>query len=279
MARGLFPKALGPGRSPAREPAYCRGGELAACWWRWAWASGHADRPQPWVSSSFWPDLAPGPGGGPHAPEPPERCPPGGRQAGTWRCDQVHLAQPRGLPVPLRACRRPVSGAGVVGVAGRPWCHSDVSRQSGGWGWWRWIGPHRRSPVVSLHSALTQLCSPPSRQRAACTAHVVSFSRVRAVPAPPVQQPDPEEGRGPREVGAALEDPSASGRASSAGLCLGACVHTRVGTPRRPACRLSGSGYVQGLLSRSEAPGVLHGADGIQRFFPGLMGFRGFARG
>ena len=69
---------------------------------------------------------------------------------------------------------------------------------------------------------------PSSRQRAACTARVVSSSGVRAMPAPPVQQPDPEEGRGLRVVGVALEDPSAGGGVSSAGLCSGARVHTRV---------------------------------------------------
>lgn len=150
--------------------------------------------------------------------------------------------QPRGLPVRLRLCGCTVLGASsgrrmwraVSGPMGRGCgmrCRSDVSKQTGGWGRWHWIRPHRQSPMVSLRPALTQLCSPSSRQRAESTAHVVSSSQVRAVPAPPVQQPDPEEGRGLRVVGVALEDPSAGGGVSSAGLCLGARVHTRVAHP------------------------------------------------
>ncbi|TKC52264.1 hypothetical protein EI555_000383 [Monodon monoceros] len=52
--------------------------------------------------------------------------------------------------------------------------------------------PRAPAPPCGLQ-AMTQLCSLPGRQRPAHAAPVVSSSRVRAVPTPPVQQPDPEE--------------------------------------------------------------------------------------
>ena len=97
-------------------------------------------------------------------------------------------------------------------------------------------------------------------QRAACTARVVSSSGVRAMPAPPVQQPDPEEGRGLRGAEWLWRTPRLAGECPPQGCVRErACTpvwHTSWGCPQLP-----GSGCAQGQESACP-PGTRGGTCG-----------------
>lgn len=169
MARGLFPKALGPGGGAPRVHIRAMPGSLHV--------SGVGSRPpadgdEPGLqamlltihshgpvalSSLIWLlglEMVPIPRSLQRGVLPGA----GGHQSSPVAC--LCTSGLTGAP-----CLEPAGGGGCGGPRGRG-CgtsyRSDMSKQSRGLGWWHWIGPHHQSSVVSLHPALTQLCSPPA---------------------------------------------------------------------------------------------------------------------